>query len=136
MAHLTYEESKRTALRIITVLAVITVIEVLLALLGKGHLIEGFYLNELLMRGLMVILSLAKAYLIIYEFMHMKYEVKMLPLTVLLPTSLLIWGAIAFASDGGSWKKNRFKLEEKKKEIKMQRHGANISSYKEDVYRL
>jgi len=38
MGHMTYEESKSVAFKLIIMLAVITVIEVLIALVGKGHI--------------------------------------------------------------------------------------------------
>lgn len=55
----------------------------------------------------MILLSFYKAYFIIYEFMHLKYEVKTLARTVLLPTTLLIWGIIAFLWEGNTWGERR-----------------------------
>lgn len=106
MGH-TYEESKKVANKIITVLGVITIFEVAFALLGKGYLIEGFHINGWILGLTMIILSLVKAYLIIYEFMHMKYEVPGLVRTVLLPTLLLVWAIIAFSMEGSYWNKRR-----------------------------
>ena len=40
----------------------------------------------------MIIMSIVKAYLIIFEFMHMKYEIPGLVKSVLLPTLLLSVG--------------------------------------------
>jgi len=54
-----------------------------------------------------------KTYFIIYEFMHMAYEVKGLALTVLLPTSLLIWALFAFFQEGTAWKARREFVKEK-----------------------
>jgi cytochrome c oxidase subunit IV len=53
---------------------------------------------------LYVILSVAKAFFIISEFMHMKYEVKNLIRTVGLPTLLLIWLITSLAMESKSWK--------------------------------
>jgi cytochrome c oxidase subunit 4 len=96
MGH-SYEKSKKIALSTILILAAITIFEVLFALTGKGHMFGG----KLMMPGyvialVMIVLSLTKAYLIVYEFMHMKYEVPGLVRSVLLPTLLLIWAIIAF----------------------------------------
>ena len=113
MGHLSYTESKSLATKTILILAVITVAEVLIALLGKGYLKEGFELNLVLLGGIMIIMSVVKAYLIIFEFMHMKYEVPGLVKSVLLPTLLLVWGAIAFTWEGSYWGNNRAKLKEK-----------------------
>ena len=55
----------------------------------------------------MIIMSIVKAYLIIYEFMHMKYEAPGLAKSVLLPTLLLVWGVIAFTWEGSDWFKRR-----------------------------
>jgi hypothetical protein len=52
-------------------------------------------------------LSIYKAYFIIFDFMHMKYEVKGLAWSVLLPTALLIWALIAFFNEGSSYNSRR-----------------------------
>lgn len=112
MAH-SYEASKKLATKTITILAIITVFEVFFALLGKGYIIHGFHLPHWLVGGTMIILSVVKAYLIIYEFMHMKYEVPGLVKSVLLPTALLVWAIIAFSMEGNYWKNRRVKDKDK-----------------------
>ena len=107
MAHLTYEESKKSAMRIIIILGIITICEVLFALLGKGYLKEGIEFHPAILGGVMIIMSVVKAYLIIFEFMHMKYEAPGLAKSVLLPTLLLVWGVIAFTWEGSDWFKRR-----------------------------
>lgn len=104
---LSYEEGKKIFLKTILILGAITIGEVLFALLGKGYLIEGVHLPGVLVGGVMIIMSVVKAYLIIFEFMHMKYEVKGLMRSVLLPTLLLVWGIIAFLWDGEHWMDRR-----------------------------
>jgi len=110
---LSYEESKKVVVKGMWLLGAVTVIEVLIALLGNGHLINGFTLPKLIMYPAMIGLSLYKAYFIIYEFMHMRYEVKGLTLSVLLPTLLLVWGIIAFMQEGNSWGNRRALIETK-----------------------
>ena len=112
MAH-DYHKAKKIALKTILILAAVTVVEVLIALGGKGYLIEGFHMAWWLMGILMISGSLYKAYLIVGEFMHMKHEVRALGLTVLLPTLLLIWAIIAFMYEGSTWKGNRETIQEK-----------------------
>ncbi|MDX1407979.1 MAG: cytochrome C oxidase subunit IV family protein [Saprospiraceae bacterium] len=112
-----YHKAKKIALKTILILAVVTVIEVLIALGGKGHLIEGFHMVWWLMGLLMIIGSLYKAYLIVGEFMHMKHEVRALGLSVLLPTLLLVWAIIAFMYEGGAWKGNRQKIEQRNSQL-------------------
>ena len=114
MAH-DYISAKKIALKTIIILAIVTVVEVLIALTGKGYIIEGYHAPKLLMNSLMIGGSMYKAYLIVYEFMHMKYEAKGLRLSVLLPTLLLVWAIIAFLYEGTRWKGNREKIQEKDK---------------------
>lgn len=66
-----------------------------------------------IMNLLMIVLSFYKAYKIVYEFMHMGYEVKGLALSVLLPTLLLVWGVIAFLQEGSAWKDRRENITER-----------------------
>lgn len=116
MAHLTYEESKKRVVYGLGLLALVTLVEVFISLLGKGYVIPGLekYSVILYIAGVIIAaLSLYKAYFIIYEFMHMKYEVKSLAMTVLLPTALLIWAIIAFFQEGNSWKARRDQIQEK-----------------------
>lgn len=102
MSHLTYDESKKQATKIILILAAITLAEVAFVLIGKGY-IGGLHFPGAIMAGAMIIVSLIKAYLIVYEFMHMKYEVPGLVKTVLLPFLLLVWAVIAFSAEGVDW---------------------------------
>ncbi len=116
MAHLTYEESKKRVVYGLWLLGAVTLVEVIISLLGKGHIIPGVekYHVILYIAGFVIAcLSLYKAYFIIYEFMHMKYEVKSLAMSVLLPTALLIWALIAFFQEGDSWKNRRELIQEK-----------------------
>ena len=111
-----YEKSKKLALKVILILAVITIVEVLIALTGKGYIIKGFHAPLIIVGGLMILFSAIKAYLIVYEFMHMKYEVPGLVKSVLLPTFLLVWGVIAFLYEGNDWGNRRQLIDNKNKE--------------------
>lgn len=109
MGH-SYEESKKLVVKGLWLLAIITLIEVGVSLLGKGHIIPGLEDNNIVygLCGLVIIiLSLYKAYFIIYEFMHMAYEAKGLARSVIMPAGLLIWAVIAFFQEGSAWKANR-----------------------------
>ncbi len=116
MGHVTYDESKKLANKTIVILAVITISEVLFALIGKGYIIDGVHFPHWLIAGVMILMSIIKAYLIIYEFMHMKYEVPGLVKTVLLPTLLLVWAIIAFSAEGKDWKARRDLIKHKNSE--------------------
>lgn len=114
MAH-DYFSAKKIALKTIIILAVVTVVEVLIALGGKGYLIDGFHLPQVVMNLIMIAGSLYKAYLIVFEFMHMKYEARGLMLSVILPVGLLIWAIISFLYEGQAWKGNRDFVKERDK---------------------
>lgn len=115
--HQSYEEQKALVVKGLLLLGTITIVEVIVALIAKGHLIPGVkfthgfghYLYMLLMIGF----SLYKAYFIIFFFMHMAYEVRGLVVSVLLPTTLLIWAIIAFFQEGSSWGARRELIKEK-----------------------
>jgi len=108
--HKTYEESIRSIYKGLALLAVVTLFEVFLSLFGKGYMgvdvHEYTWVLAIIAIGL-IVLSLYKAYFIIYEFMHMGYEVKGLAMSVLLPVLLLVWALIAFFQEGNSWKERR-----------------------------
>jgi cytochrome c oxidase subunit 4 len=88
-------------------------VEVIIALLGKGHIIAGFYLPVWFMAITMIGISLYKAYFIVNEFMHVRYEVSGLAMSILLPLILLIWAIIAFLYEGNAWKENRNVIQER-----------------------
>jgi len=116
MAGLSYEESIKKVYFGLGLLGAVTLVEVAISLFGKGYLIGGVddYKWVVFIAALIiVILSAYKAYYIIYEFMHMRYEVKSLAYTVLLPSVLLIWALIAFFQEGDSWKNRREYVKEK-----------------------
>lgn len=113
---LSYEDAKKQVFVGFWILLGVTLIEVFFSLLGKGHVFSGaedmtwlVYLTAIII----VVLSIYKARYIIYEFMHMGYEVKGLRVSVLLPTALLIWAIIAFFQEGNSWKDRRELIKEK-----------------------
>ena len=114
MAH-EYSAAKKIATKTIVILAIVTVLEVMVALTGKGYIIEGWHMTPWIMHITMIAMSLYKAYLIVFEFMHMKYEAKGLKLSVILPTCLLIWAVIAFLYEGTAWKGNRDVVKERSK---------------------
>lgn len=119
MSSHTYEESKSIATKTIVLLGIITIVEVVIAYVGKGIWDIGLQnmmspkLLTVLLGGAMIILSLYKAIKIVFEFMHMSYEVPALAKTVLLPLFLLVWGVIAFLWEGTAWKGYRQKIIDK-----------------------
>ena len=120
-AHLTYEQQKALVFRGLKILALITAVEVLVALTAKGHLIHGFRLTEgfghYLYMLAMVAASIYKAYFIVFNFMHLGHEVRSLAWSILLPLALLVWAIIAFFQEGDAWKNNREKIQIKNREV-------------------
>ena len=116
MAHENHEKAVRQVYVGLGILAVITLIEVGVSLFGKGHIVEGMDKIRwvIWVAALLIIaLSLYKAKFIIYEFMHMRYEVPGLVRSVLLPTLLLVWAIIAFFLEGDYWKVKRDTVKER-----------------------
>jgi cytochrome c oxidase subunit IV len=87
------KEKVRKLIRIAVILGIITSIEFFLALaMPKGILLYAVFIS----------LTLVKAYYIVSEFMHLKYEVKILIWSILVPIILVIWFIIAMFTEGGS----------------------------------
>jgi len=81
----------------------ITLVELVLATI---HLKTGFP-PKLVLNGVYLILTCAKAFYIIAEFMHLRHEIKNLIMTIAVPATLFIWFIISFLWDGGSYKELR-----------------------------
>jgi len=58
--------------------------------------------SSLLKVSIFVGLTIVKAFYIVAEFMHLKYEVKSLIYSVLIPVLFVIWLLIALIFEGGS----------------------------------
>lgn len=120
MGHLSYEESKKVVVKGLILLGVVTLVEVAIALFANGHISESFDIGDTWMRYpymlIMIGLSIYKAYFIVYEFMHMRYEAKGLAASVLLPTILLVWAIVAFFNEGASYGDRRELIEKKDQE--------------------
>jgi hypothetical protein len=59
------------------------------------------------LNGVFIVLTLAKAFFIIAEFMHLRHEIRNLILTISIPALLFIWFITAFLWDGNSYKNLR-----------------------------
>jgi len=84
----------------------ITMVELVLATI---HLKTGFP-PKLVVNGIYLILTCAKAFYIIAEFMHLRHEIKNMIMTIAVPALLFVWFIIAFLWDGDSYKnlRNRY----------------------------
>ena len=90
-------------------LSVITIIE-----LGIGLSIYTIHKGAnpnptliLMFKGMVCILTLAKAYYIVSIFMHLGDEIRNMIMTIVVPLCLFIWFIAAFLWDGNSWKNLR-----------------------------
>ncbi|MDB5252549.1 MAG: hypothetical protein JWP27_1718 [Flaviaesturariibacter sp.] len=90
-------------------LSVITIIELIIGLvIYKMH--KGDHPSEfliMLFKGVVCILTLAKAFYIVSVFMHLGDEVRNLIMTIIVPLMLFVWFIGAFLWDGGSYRKLR-----------------------------
>lgn len=91
------------------ILLILTVLE-----LGLGLTVYNIDLganpNEslvLILKGVICIFTLAKAFYIISIFMHLGDEVRTMVMTVAIPSLLFIWFIIAFIADGSSFRNLR-----------------------------
>ena len=62
-------------------------------------------------KGMVCILTLAKAYYIVSVFMHLGDEIRNMIMTIVVPLMLFIWFIIAFIYDGNSYKTLRNKYD-------------------------
>jgi cytochrome c oxidase subunit IV len=81
-------------------LSIITIVEVVIALLYI-YMFTGF--PRWLLNLIFVGASLLKAFFIVAEFMHLKYEKRAFAISLGVPLVFLIWAIIAFAVEGSSW---------------------------------
>lgn len=95
--------------RVFWILSIITVIELSIGLIiytiHKGA--DPSAALVLAFKGLVCILSLAKAFYIVGSFMHLGDEIKNMIMTIVVPLMLFVWFIIAFLKDGSSWKDMR-----------------------------
>jgi cytochrome c oxidase subunit IV len=102
-------------------LSVLTVIELSIGL-SIYTIHKGDHPNALLVlmfKGLISILTLAKAYYIVSVFMHLGDEIRNMIMTIVVPLMLFIWFITAFIYDGNSYKNLRNRYDPHFKETTM-----------------
>ena len=99
------DEVVKKIIKTTVLLSIITVIELGLGLLMYAVDMSGAL--TLFLKGVIVILSLAKAFYIVGVFMHLGDELKNLIMTIVVPLLLFIWFIAAFLYEGNSWKNMR-----------------------------
>ena len=109
---------KKKVIRTTVILSIITVVELGLGLLMWAlDMPDG--LRKLLIKGVITILSFAKAFYIVSIFMHLGDEIRNMIMTIVVPLMLFIWFIIAFIADGDSYKNLRNKYDPYFKESTM-----------------
>lgn len=92
--------------KVFWLLSVITIIELLLGFGLAKHWYgepETSHSTILFVKGVICILSLAKAFYIVSVFMHLGDEIRNFIMTIVVPLCLFIWFITAFLWDGNSW---------------------------------
>src|SRR6266478_9913418 len=89
--------------KVFWILLIITLVE-----LGLGILIYALdlppTLQLMLIKIVIIVLSLTKAFYIVSVFMHLGDEIRNLIMTIAVPLLLFTWFLAAFLMDGNSWK--------------------------------
>lgn len=87
------KEKIRRLLKVAAILGIVTFFEFVIAFtMDSGPLRTTIF----------ILMTIIKAAYIVGEFMHLKYEVKMLMWTILIPMLFVIWLLIALIYEGGS----------------------------------
>ncbi len=90
--------------KVTIILSVLTIIELAFGFLMMG-MADG--LGKHFIKGVIIILMLAKAFYIVGYFMHLRHELRNMILTIVVPLFLFVWFIVAFLTDGNSFKNDR-----------------------------
>ena len=115
--HYSDAEFKQRVKKTTILLSIVTVIE-----LGLGLLLYATNFDpwlNLAIKGVIIILSLAKAFYIVSIFMHLGDEIRNMIMTIVVPLLLFIWFILAFIIDGNSYKNLRNRYDQHFKETTM-----------------
>jgi len=82
---------------------------------------DGKFPPKLMLNGMYLILTCAKAFYIIAEFMHLRHEIKNMIMTMAIPATLFIWFIIAFLWDGNSYRELRNRYDRHHYEMRTQK---------------
>jgi cytochrome c oxidase subunit IV len=112
-------DSTKRIWRTFWVLLILTVIELTLGLSMYAFNMPGWV--HLFLKGVIVILTLAKAYYIVSIFMHLGDEIRNLIMTIVVPLMLFVWFIGAFLWDGNSYRTKRNRYDTYFRETTMER---------------
>ena len=119
--HHSDEEFKKRVRKTTIILSILTAIELAIGLtiytIHKGESPNAILV--LMFKGMVCILTLAKAYYIVSVFMHLGDEIRNMIMTIVVPLMLFVWFIIAFIYEGNSYKNLRNKYDPYFKETTM-----------------
>ena len=104
--------------KVTIILSVLTIIELALGYSMMNMDDTGFLKHFI--KGVILILMVAKAFYIVGYFMHLRHEIRNLIMTIVIPLFLFAWFIIAFLSDGNSFKNNKNRWDRDHKERSQQ----------------
>ncbi len=100
MSHDTHahgNEMVKTIWRTFWIMLIVTIIEIV------GALVYPPTAPRMILNVFFIVMSLLKAFYIVGVFMHLKFEIKHLIITILVPTIFLIYAVIILLAEGQSW---------------------------------
>ena len=121
--HQSDEEFKRRVRKTTILLSVITVIELGLGLLMYATDMPDWV--DMFIKGIIVILTLAKAFYIVSIFMHLGDEIRNMIMTIVVPLLLFVWFIAAFLWDGNEYRNLRNRYDRTKQE-ELQKYNAPV----------
>lgn len=84
-------------------LAILTIIEVGFALMYEFIPVLNSGIPRWLLNLTFIIATLGKGFFIVAEFMHLKYEKRVLMISMAVPMIFLVWAIIAFMWEADAW---------------------------------
>ncbi|MEP6682752.1 MAG: cytochrome C oxidase subunit IV family protein [Parafilimonas sp.] len=116
--------------RVTIILSVLTGLELALGFAMMHMPYES--LERDFIKGVIIILMLAKAFYIVSYFMHLKHEVRNLIMTIVVPLFLFVWFIIAFLADGNSFRNDKNTWDRNHKE----RSQEKMPAKEEETHKL
>src|SRR5687767_9540396 len=123
-SHAEHTFDKKAVWKTFRILLYITIFELILAIGYYSMTFSNPGLVKYVLNGVFVILTLAKAFFIIAEFMHLRHEIRNMIMTIAIPALLFVWFITAFLWDGNSYKNlrnnyDRHHLESSKEKVEV-----------------
>jgi cytochrome c oxidase subunit IV len=102
-----HPDNTKAIWRTLGILTVITIAELIVGMFIAPDIIKKNPGVRLYFNTFYLICTLAKAFYIVAEFMHLRHEIKNFIMTIVFPLTLFIWFIIAFLWEGDSYKNLR-----------------------------